>query len=108
MAKKKYIAIINDPVTDMQVETFSKALASLYVNIKGGEYIFLLLVNDENEVSKSIYNKVAAKINNEFSFIIVEFKSWYGNLLGNTFDWLKENFPEDNIEIGKSPAAKST
>lgn len=93
----KYLIVINDPVTEPEIEQFIKAISSNYVYMKGGTNVFLILSSDVAETKKSIYEKIAKQINNSIDFIVVQFDNWYGNLPSEVFDWLQEKFPTNNI-----------
>ncbi len=93
---KKYFIVINDIITDKQLETFTKAITTNYVNIKAGEFMFLVVAPDTEKL-KSIYDKISEKINDEISFVVIEFEFWYGKVYGDAFDWLEDKFPEKKL-----------
>lgn len=94
---KKYFVVINDIITDKELNNFTKAISSNFANIKAGEFLFLI-VAPENESLKTIYDKIAAKFDNdEVSFVIVQFEFWYGKIFMDAFDWLDEKFPDKKL-----------
>jgi len=92
---KKYLIVINDPITKEELQNFSKVIASNYVSISGGENIFLFLSSDDN--AKIVWDKLNKKMDGKVAFIVTELHYWYGNMPTEVFDWLAEKFPDDQL-----------
>ena len=95
--ENKFLIIINSVVTEEKMELFCETVTSYYPGIKAGEN--LLVVKTDGLInSQDIYFKIATKTKNKFSFIVLPFTTWWGDVFVKTFDWLDENFPEDKLE----------
>jgi hypothetical protein len=95
--KNKFLIIINSSVTENETELFFEAITSNYPSIKAGDNLFIVKT-DASINSKQIYMKLGAKTENKFSFLVLPFSSWWGDIFVKAFDWLDENFPEEEIE----------
>jgi calcineurin-like phosphoesterase family protein len=89
----KHLITVNNIFTESELDNFAKAVTSNYVNVKAGENIFLILT-DDIEKPKDIFEKIYAKNNGKVSFLVLQFDNWYGELYDEAFDWLEEKFPQ--------------
>ncbi|HEY6142510.1 MAG TPA: hypothetical protein VIV55_03655 [Flavobacterium sp.] len=95
--KNKFLIILNSNTTENEMKLFSEAITSNYPSIKAGDNLFILKT-DGTLNSKDIYLKIASKTKDKFSFVVLPFGAWWGDIFVNAFDWLEENFPEEGIE----------
>ena len=88
---------MNSDGTVNEIDLFSEAITSNYPSIKAGDNLFIVKT-DGTINSQDIYLKIASKTENKFSFLVLPFGSWWGDIFVKAFDWLDENFPEEQLE----------
>ena len=88
---------MNNIVTEDSMELFSEIVTSYYPGIKAGDNLMIIKVDDKIN-SQDIYFKISSKTENKFSFLVLPFETWWGDIFVKAFDWLDDNFPEDKLE----------